>query len=59
MASTGIQGKALAAAIKTVPASEPLERARTRVPGLDPTQERSQVRHLVIFRAPIVGFGRP
>ncbi len=59
MAGTGIQVEALAAAVNTVSASEPPERGRTRVPGFDPARERSQVRHLVIFRAAIVGYTRP
>ena len=37
----------------------PRDGGRIRVSGSDPDEPRCRVRHLVIFRAPIVGYGRP
>jgi hypothetical protein len=38
-------------------ASQPGDGARVRMPGFDPAEQRCQVRHLVLFPAPIVLFG--
>jgi hypothetical protein len=59
MTGPGTQDEALTAVASNVPASELPGRGRVRVPGLDPAPEVRQVRHLVIFRPPVAGFGRP
>ncbi|HET6834914.1 MAG TPA: hypothetical protein VFH30_13650 [Acidimicrobiales bacterium] len=59
MTSRGVQVEALATAVENVQASEPPQGGRIPVPGFDPSKERCQVRHLVIFRAAIVGYTRP
>jgi hypothetical protein len=45
-------------AVGSVQAS-PRDGGRIRVFGSEPDEPRCRVRHLVIFRAPIVGFARP
>jgi hypothetical protein len=59
MTSTGIQAGTLTPAADNVQVSQPRPRGRVRVPGFGPAEQRFQVRHLVIFRAPIVGCSRP
>jgi hypothetical protein len=59
MTSTGIQVGTLTPAADNVHASQPRHRGRVRVPGFGPAERRFQVRHLMIFRVPIVGVTRP
>jgi hypothetical protein len=59
MTSTGIQAGTLTPAADNVQASQPRPRGRVRVSGFGSAEQRFQVRHLVIFRAPIVGSTRP
>jgi hypothetical protein len=59
MTSTGIQVGTLTPAGDNVRAPRPRDGGRVRLPGFGPAVQRSNVRHLVIFRAPIVGSTRP
>jgi hypothetical protein len=59
MTGPGTHDEALTAAAGNVSASELPGRGGGSVPGLDPAPEARQVRHLVIFRAPVAGFARP
>ena len=59
MTSMGIQVEALTPGVENVRASQAWEDGRVRVPGCVPAEQRFQVRHLVIFRAPVVGYTRP
>ena len=59
MTSTGIQVEALTSAIENVEASQAREGGHVRTPGFDPAEQPFRVRHLVIFRAPVVGYARP
>jgi hypothetical protein len=58
MTGPGTQDEALTAAARDVPAPDATGRGRVRMPGLDPAPETRQVRHLVIFRAPVAGFSQ-
>jgi hypothetical protein len=57
--TTGIHVGTLTPAVATVQATRPWDGGRTRVPGFGPAEPRFHVRHLVIFRAPIIGYARP
>jgi hypothetical protein len=59
MSSTGIHIGTLTPAVDSVQASQPREGGRARVPEFGPAEQRFQVRHLAIVRAPIVGYTRP
>jgi hypothetical protein len=59
MTGPGTEDEALTAAAGNVPASKLPGRGHGPVPGSDPAPEARQVRHLVIFRAPVAGFARP
>jgi hypothetical protein len=59
MISTGIEVGTVTPAVDNVQASQPRERGRVQVPGLGQAEQRLPVRHLVIFRAPVVGYVRP
>jgi hypothetical protein len=59
MITSGIEVGTLTPAVDNVEPSQPREGGRVRVPGFGPAEQRSHVRHLVIFRAPGVGYIRP
>jgi hypothetical protein len=59
MVTTGIEVETLTPAVDNVEPSQPREGGRVRVPGFGPAEPRFHVRHLVIFRAPVVGYVRP
>jgi hypothetical protein len=59
MISTGIEVGTLTPAVDTVQASQPRGGGRVQVPGFGQAEQRFPVRHLVIFRAPVVGYIRP
>jgi hypothetical protein len=59
MTSTRIQVEGLTGAVGNLRSSQPRDDGRIRVFGSDPRLQRSGVRHLVIFRAPIVGCAQP
>ena len=59
MIGTGIEVGSVAPTVLSVPAAQPRGRGNVRVPGFGPAEQRAGVRHLVIFRAPIVGYARP
>jgi hypothetical protein len=59
MTSARIQAQGLTGAVGNVRPSQPWNDGRSRVFGSDGRQQRSGVRHLVIFRAPVVGCAQP
>ena len=59
MIGTGIEVGSVAQTVQSVPAAQPRRHGSVRVPGFGPPEQRAGVRHLVIFRAPIVGCARP
>ena len=59
MIGTGIEVGSVAPTVQSVPAAQPRGRGNVRVPGFGPPEQRAGVRHLVIFRAPVVGCARP
>lgn len=59
MIGTGIEVGSVAPTAQSVPAAQPRGGGNVRVPGPGAAEQRSDVRHLVIFRAPVVGYARP
>jgi hypothetical protein len=59
MISTGIEVGSVASAVESVPAAQPQGAGGVRVPGFGAAERRFDVRHLVIFRAPVIGYARP
>jgi hypothetical protein len=65
MITTGIEVGTLTPAVDNVEPSQPSqpslprEGGRVEVTGVGPAEQQFHVRHLVIFRAPVVGYIRP
>ena len=59
MIDTGIEVGSVAPTAQSVPGPQPRAGGNVRVPGPGAVEQRFDVRHLVIFRAPVVGYARP
>ena len=58
MIGTSIEVGTVAPAAESVPSAQRREGGNGRVPGIGAAEQRFDVRHLVIFRAPVVGYAR-